>query len=161
MLFAALFLFFILLNSRVTLEVVLVGIVVCALADVLACRSLGWDTKKSRRVLFLLPEILSYAVILVWEILKANAAVLRVILDPKMKELDPILFTLPSDLESDFARTVLADSITITPGTYTVAVDNGDLRIHCLGQSFYLEEMQLVFQRRLVKIEKKVGAAHV
>lgn len=157
MLFLAMFVFFIILNGRLTLEIALVGAVVCAAADVLACKALGWDSKKSLRTLRLIPDILSYICVLVWEIIKANIAVIKVILSPDLKELDPILFKLPSHLKNDLARTILADSITITPGTYTVATEGETLLIHCLGDFFYLDEMQLVFQKRLVAIEKKEG----
>jgi len=157
MLFAVMFLFFIILNGRFTLEIALIGIVVCAAADLLACKVLGWSREKSRTVLRLMPDIISYAGVLVWEIIKANIAVIKVILDPDMKELDPILFTLNSRLSSELSRTILADSITITPGTYTVSTNGEELLIHCLGNSFFLDEMQLVFQKRLVAIEKKEG----
>lgn len=155
MLFAVMFLFFIVLNGRLTLEVALVGAVVCALADLLACKVLGWSIEKSKKALRLLPDIISYACVLVWEIIKANIAVIKVILDPAMKELDPIVFTLNSRLKDELSRTILADSITITPGTYTVATDDEKLTIHCLGDSFYLDEMQLVFQKRLVAIQER------
>jgi len=155
MLFAVMFLFFIVLNGRLTLETALVGIVVCGLADLLACKVLGWSLEKSKKTLRLLPDILSYGAVLVWEIIKANIAVIKVILDPEMKELDPIVFNLNSRLKDELSRTVLADSITITPGTYTVATDDEQLTIHCLGDSFYLDEMQLVFQKRLVAIQER------
>ncbi len=155
------FLFFIILNGRFTLEIALTGIVVCAAADFLACKVLGWNLAKTRRTLRLLPDIISYGAVLIWEIIKANIAVIKVILDPEMKELDPILFTLNSRLSSELSKTILADSITITPGTYTVRTDDENLLIHCLGNSFYLDEMQLVFQRRLVAIEKKEAERNV
>ncbi len=154
MLFAALFLFFIILNGKITLEIVLVGLVVCGLTDLLACKVLGWNLEKSRRTLRLLPDILSYLALLVWEIIKANLAVMKVILSPQ-PEIKPILFTLRSLLKTEAAQTAMANSITITPGTYTVSLDDEVLRVHCLNDSFYLEEMQLVFQKRLVAIEEK------
>ena len=156
MLFAALFLFFLILNGKVTVEIILVGIVVCALADLLACKVLGWNVEKSKTVIFLLPDIITYIGVVIREIIKANIAVIKVIFSRDLHELNPIMFTLNSRLKSEFAITTLADSITITPGTYTVKTDGNRLLIHCLGDFFYFDEMQLVFQKRLVAIEKKL-----
>lgn len=158
MLFTAMFLFFIILNGRITWEILLVGAVLCAAADLLACRTLGWNREKSRRTLRLLPDILRYAGLMLWEILKANIAVIHVILDPKMRELNPQLIPFRSGLRSDFARTVLSDSITITPGTYTVCTDGEELMVHCLGDSFRPDNGEVNFHQELLKLEKKEAA---
>ena len=155
MLFLLLFAFFIVLNGKLTMEIALVGLVVCALADLLACKVLGWNREKSRRTLRLLPDILLYVLMLIWQILKANAQVIRIIVSPDLEEMDPVIYRFDCHLENQFARTVLANSITLTPGTYTVKAEDEKLQIHCLGREFVFGDMELCFNIKLAETEAK------
>ena len=155
MLFVFLLLFFIVLNGKITWEILLTGAVLCALADVLACKALGWNREKSKKLLRLIPAGLGYMGLVFREILKANFAVIKIILSPDLKGMEPALFTFDSRLDSDFARVVLADSITITPGTYTVKTEGEKLTVHRLGDAFNFEDSDLCFNQRLCSIEKK------
>lgn len=155
MLFVFLLLFFIILNGRITWEIALVGVILCALADVLACKVLGWNTEKSKKLLRLIPAGVGYMLLVLREIIKANFDVIRIILSPDLKEMKPALFTFDSHLKSDLARTVLADSITITPGTYTVRTEGEKLTVHRLGDGFGFGDMELCFNKSLYEIEQK------
>lgn len=64
-----------------------------------------------------------------WALVKANIDVALRIITGRVK---PGIVKVASGLESGLAQTVLADSITLTPGTMTVDVDpaNGDLYVH-------------------------------
>jgi len=158
MLFALLFVFFIVLNGRFTTETVLVGLLVCALAELLACKVLGWNREKSIRTLRILPDILRYVGRLLREIMQANIAVLKIILSPRMEEMNPVLYEFDSHLENEISRTVLANSITITPGTYTVKTQGERLLVHCLGDRFIFDDMELCFNVKLVEMEAKEEA---
>ena len=118
MLFALLFIFFIILNGTITVEIAGVGVVVCGLAALLAVKVLGWNKEKEKKLLRLIPDGFCYICLVVREIIKANIDVMKVIFSRDLKEMKPAIFTFDSGLKSEFARTVLSDSITITPGTY-------------------------------------------
>ena len=64
-----------------------------------------------------------------WALIKANIDVAWRVITGRVK---PGIVKVPSGLTSGLAQTVLADSITLTPGTMTVDVDpeNGDLYVH-------------------------------
>lgn len=64
-----------------------------------------------------------------WALVKANIDVALRIITGRVK---PGIVKVASGLKSGLAQTVLADSITLTPGTMTVDVDpsNGDLYVH-------------------------------
>jgi multicomponent Na+:H+ antiporter subunit E len=72
-----------------------------------------------------------YAAWLLKEIVRANWAVLKVVLNPKLPA-DPELLRYRTHLESSLARTILANSITLTPGTITVDIDGDDFLVHAL-----------------------------
>ena len=72
---------------------------------------------------------LVYLVILGWECLKANFDVAYRVLHPSMP-IKPGIVKVKLELQSEFARAMLANSITLTPGTITVDIVGDDLFVH-------------------------------
>ena len=81
------------------------------------------------------PRLLAYWSWLGQEIVAANIAVLRLIMRPDI-DISPRLVRVPVDLESDLARCTFANSITLTPGTVTVDVQDDGFLVHALDASF-------------------------
>jgi len=50
---------------------------------------------------------------------------------------------------------VLANSITLTPGTLTISVEGNSLKIHCLKEKFKLGVEDSKFEKILLQIEEK------
>jgi multicomponent Na+:H+ antiporter subunit E len=73
---------------------------------------------------------------LVWEIVLANFNVLALVLSPRLHQrLDPHLLRFKSRLATEYARTSLAQSITLTPGTITVRLQpDGEFLVHALDR---------------------------
>jgi|Deesub1362B_J571_1020462.scaffolds.fasta_scaffold00065_99 multicomponent Na+:H+ antiporter subunit E len=71
------------------------------------------------------------AYLFVWfkELVKANLWVAKLIFTMKIK---PGIVKITPDLKTDIGRTMMANSITLTPGTFTVHIDEetGDFYIH-------------------------------
>ncbi len=76
---------------------------------------------------------IGYWIWLLWEIVIANFQVARVILTPKMP-IRPHLFDVRASQSSELGHAVFANSITLTPGTITVDVEDGILHVHALTQ---------------------------
>ncbi|XVH30913.1 monovalent cation/H+ antiporter subunit E [Haloferacaceae archaeon DSL9] len=74
---------------------------------------------------------LVYVPYLLFEIIKSNIAVSRVILDPRLP-IDPRLTRVHVLVGSGLPLMTLANSITLTPGTLTVRATNQELYIHSL-----------------------------
>ncbi|MDP8247189.1 MAG: Na+/H+ antiporter subunit E [Candidatus Tritonobacter lacicola] len=74
---------------------------------------------------------LIYVLVVVWECFKANIEVAFLVAHPKVP-IRPGIVKVKTSLRSDTGLTVLANSITLTPGTLTVDVDreNGVLFVH-------------------------------
>ena len=147
-----LFLLWLILNGRVTLEIVLLGIVVsmAVFGFLLVFTEYTWqmDRRAVRDVAFLIP----YFFVLIWEIVKANLAVIRIILDRGIP-LQKTLTTVEIDLKTDLARMILANSITLTPGTITVRVEGNRFTVHCLSRELLNGIENGVFVRLLRKME--------
>ena len=90
------------------------------------------------------------------EILKANIGVMQLILSPKM-EVEPKLVRFRTDLKTDLARVILANSITLTPGTITVTLEGDEYLVHCLDKSMAEGMDDSIFVRLLHQLEEKEG----
>jgi multicomponent Na+:H+ antiporter subunit E len=71
---------------------------------------------------------------LLGEIVKANIAVARRILGPS-HTLTPAMERIPAAPVSGLGRAVFANSITLTPGTVTVELENAGALVHALDKS--------------------------
>lgn len=77
-----------------------------------------------------------YFLWMIWQIFLANIAVLRLALVPgAMKEIDPSIVHFKTRLKSDFAKFLLANSITLTPGTVTIKIMGDDFYVHAINDT--------------------------
>lgn len=71
---------------------------------------------------------------LFWQILVSNLYLTYLVLHPRMLEMiDPQLVRFRTRLKGPFAQVTLAQSITLTPGTITVSLDNGEFTVYALS----------------------------
>lgn len=150
--YVLLFCFWLLLNGNVTLEIVLLGLAVTALMALLEYTLFGYTPKTEGMLLRKAPVFCAYIPVLLWEILKAGWAVSKVVLFRRYKVI-PTLVTFRTDLKTEFGRFLLANSITLTPGTITVQVKGDRLTVHCLDKSMLDTSDDGVFQRWIRKLE--------
>lgn len=73
-----------------------------------------------------------YTAWLLWEIALSNLHVAYLVLHPRLP-VDPTLVEFKTSLHSETAQVLLAQSITLTPGTVTVDVSDGRFIVHCLS----------------------------
>lgn len=96
---------------------------------------------------------LHYLFVLVKEIVKANFAVMGILFSARY-EPEPAVVHFRVDLQSKFARVMLANSITLTPGTITVSMAGNDYIVHCLDKSLAEGIDRSVFVELLEKLER-------
>jgi multicomponent Na+:H+ antiporter subunit E len=71
---------------------------------------------------------------LLWQIVLANIHVLRISFSPRMREqIQPQIVRFRSGLKSDFEKYVLAQSITLTPGTVTLQIEGDVFLVHAIS----------------------------
>ncbi len=72
--------------------------------------------------------LLIYCIIVFpWELLKSNWDVAKRALSPKLP-VNPGIVKIPVDVKSDYGKAMLADSITLTPGTITLDIEEEEGR---------------------------------
>jgi multicomponent Na+:H+ antiporter subunit E len=97
--------------------------------------------------------LLVYLVFFTWECIKANFDVAYRVLHPAMP-IKPGIVKVKLNLQSDFARTMLANSITMTPGTIAVDIVGDDLYVHWIYVSS--EDPDVYSQKIAGKFEKYI-----
>jgi multicomponent Na+:H+ antiporter subunit E len=80
--------------------------------------------------------ILFYLPWLFWDILVANLQVTYIVLHPRMLDLiDPQLVRFKTTLKRPVSKVTLAQSITLTPGTVTVDIEEDEFLVYALTES--------------------------
>lgn len=146
------FLAWIIFNGRVTLEIVLFGIVISLAVFWFVCKFMDFNIQRERNFYRRLPWFAQYIWVLIKEIVSANLVVCRMILTRK-ETMEPVLVRVHTDLKTETARVILANSITLTPGTITVSMTDRELLVHCLDKSLSEGMEDSVFVKLLEKLE--------
>lgn len=121
--------------DKITLLAFGVASVIIAMVLVLRMRILDRETAPFVR----LPTLVPYYTWLGGEIAKANLAVVKAALKPEI-DITPRLVRVPVKADTDLSRCVFANSITLTPGTVTVEIEDDAFLVHALDTSFTAPE---------------------
>ena len=68
-----------------------------------------------------------------------------------------MLVRFRTTLRTRVARVLLANSITLTPGTITVTLEGDELTVHCLDKTLAEGLSDGIFVRELEKLERMEG----
>ncbi len=77
------------------------------------------------------PRFIAYLPWLLKEIWLSALGVMKVVLDPSLPA-DPTVVRISTGLRGGLARTTFANSITLTPGTITIDVEDGVFLVHAI-----------------------------
>ncbi len=150
--FVLLFCLWLILNGKITFEICVIGILVSAGVFFFVCRFMDYSIRKELLLYRMIPMSIKYLGILLVEIVKANFNVLSLLLSPKLQP-EPAFVYFNPGLKSGFSKVLLANSITLTPGTITVSVENDSFCVHCLDREFAEGIEDSVFVKQLKEME--------
>lgn len=135
----------------------LVGIFVAALATAIAgdlfVRRAHHFTQGSRYLWFGY-----YVVLFLWECVRANIDVARRVLNPRLP-INPGIVKIKTSLKSETGLTFLANSITLTPGTFCVDInpEEGMLYIHWIDvQTQDIEKASELIAGKFERVLKRI-----
>lgn len=151
--FLVYFALWIIFNGNITLEICVFGVFIAALLFAFTCKFMDYSVKKELRTYQKLGKLLRYVFVLIIEVVKANLGVIHLILTQR-EEIQPVLVRFHSDLKGPVAQTLLANAFTLTPGTITVMLENGDYTVHCLDESLAEGMDNSVFTRLTEDMER-------
>lgn len=140
--------FWVILCEKLNIEVIIFGMVISTSVYYLNRHFLYAGSLRIRK----LPLYVLYLLLLLKEIVLANISVAGIVLSPRMN-ISPCIVRLKTQLKSSLHRVILANSITLTPGTLTVQLTGDELVVHCLVKECLSGVVHSKFEKLLLKIE--------
>ncbi len=149
------FITWMLLTDRFYWQNLIAGALVSLITTLIFSRYFKIDARKlanPARYFWLVVYILYF----IWECIKANFDVAYRVLHPSMP-VRPGIVKIRLTLKRELARTILANSITMTPGTISVDIIGDILYVHCIylhdtNPDNYTYDISGKFERILTKI---------
>ena len=108
------------------------GVISCALVTFMSHDLYLKREKLSSRIIVESIRFIKYVPWLLYQIVLSNIHVASLVLSPKMN-IDPKLIRYKTKLKSEVSMTVFANSITLTPGTITADISDGEYIVHALS----------------------------
>ncbi len=108
------------------------------------------------RYLRRVPKIIALVFYFLWTVIVANFRMARAVLSP-LSRLHPAIVAVPLDITDPIGITLLANWITLTPGTLTIEVaeDTKTMYIHtfqCPDVEAFRAEIKNAFERRIMEL---------
>lgn len=143
------------LTSSVRIDELITGIFISFILSLVLFRdylTLGLPNFSIKRLIF----FFIYLIVFFGEIIKANFDVAYRIIHPKMP-IKPGIVIIKTKLKSNIGKLVLANSITLTPGTFTLDIANDKLLIHWINvKSTDCDESTKIISRKFEKYLLKI-----
>tara|TARA_R110000850_G_scaffold190308_2_gene316208 strand:- start:44429 stop:44905 length:477 start_codon:yes stop_codon:yes gene_type:complete len=104
----------------------------------------------------ILPKVIAFIFFFLYELIKANIQVAYDVITPKFY-MKPGIIKVPLDAESDLEITLLANLISLTPGTLSLDVSNDKKVLYVHGmyvsdKEKFIQGIKQGFERRLLEI---------
>lgn len=93
-------------------------------------------------------RLVIYWIWLLREIVTSNWQVIKLLMSPNMP-INPSVVVIRSEQSSDLGRVILANSITLTPGTVSLDVKDDQIEVHTLAPQFVEGILDGSFDRRI------------
>lgn len=147
--------FWIVLAEKVDFQVILIGIFIMAMICLYnfgknneCYKGKRYQNHKRLRL------FTGYLFLLIKEIVIASIQVAKIVLSPKLN-ISPQVIKFKTKLKRDLLKTILANSITLTPGTLTIEVKDDEFTVHCISKNQIEDVINSKFEELLLKIEEQ------
>jgi multicomponent Na+:H+ antiporter subunit E len=126
--------FWLALSGHYTAFLIGAGVLCSAFVVLVSRRQGSFDAREGNPIHPLLTGAFTYWPWLLYQILLANIDVFWRVWHPRLP-IDPRLIRVPYETSTDLHTTLYANSITLTPGTITVAVEEDAMVVHALSET--------------------------
>lgn len=154
--FILLFVVWLIFNGKFTVEIAIFGLVISAVILLFMCKFMDYSIKKEIKLYKNFFWFVKYVAILILEIIKANLCVISLETSQRF-DLEPVLVTFTSPVKTKVGKFLLANSITLTPGTITVNQDGDQFVVHALDSSLAVGLDSSVFVKQILALEEREG----
>ncbi len=142
----------VLLQNQVSAGMVVFGLILGIIIPLIT--SAWWPDRPQG---FKLSKMVGYSLLVIWDIMVANVQVAWIVLTRSNASLRPAWVVIPLELKQPEAISILAGTITLTPGTVSADLsDEGhSLLVHaldCENPDAVRDEIKHRYERRLLEI---------
>ena len=142
----------VLLQPSVSAGMAVVGLILGIVVPIGTAR--WWPDRPTN---FAVLPMISYCVLVIWDIFVANVHVAWIVLTKSNDDLHPNWVVIPLELREPEAITILAGTITLTPGTVSADLSQSGryLLVHALDAAdpdAVRDEIKTRYERRLLEI---------
>ncbi len=124
--FILLFIVWIGLTNSLHYQELIVGIIVSIVIVYFFTKS-----KEKINLIYEIKKYIRFAPLFIKDLVKSNIAIAKIVLNPKLP-INPAIVKLQINLTDDFDKLLLANAITLTPGTIAMDIKDKDIYIHIL-----------------------------
>ncbi len=147
------FVLWVIFNANFTLEIAVFGIVISLVIFLFTCKFMDYSVKKEMDGYKRIGKYIRYILNLLVEVVKANIITIHYIFSQK-EEIQPVIVTFKGKAKTPLGKTLIANSITLTPGTITASLEEDTFMVHCLDESYAEGIDQNVFTEIVEQIEE-------
>ena len=97
-------------------------------------------------------RLLHFWVVLIGKIVQSNIEVIKLVFHPQMP-ISPTLTRVTATQETELGKVIYANSITLTPGTISLEVDDTSIDVHCLCRDYGDDLRKGELDRHVSRIE--------
>lgn len=150
-----LLLLWIAINGACTWEIFCIGLVVTSGIYLFMCKCLEYSPSSDRIVGKNILRSFVFIGALFIEMIKSGIAVLKFILMPKIR-FEPQIAVFKVGIKSEFLRTLLANAITLTPGTITLNFEGDTFYVHALDYTLAKGLQESIFVKLLTQMDQSM-----
>ena len=149
------YLFWIILSGHYTVVLMIIGAISSISVVIIASRMAAID--KEGHPIYLLIRAGWYWPWLIWQIIKSGLNVSRIILSRSLP-ISPTLINVKANQKTVVGIVTYANSITLTPGTISVEIEDRDITVHAITLEGALDVQSGEMDRMVVKFEGRSSA---
>ncbi|WP_028783291.1 Na+/H+ antiporter subunit E [Thalassobacillus devorans] len=103
-------------------------------------------------------KVIKLIILFIKELTLSNIEIVKLVYKPKL-DFEPGIFALPTELKSNWEITILANLISLTPGTLSIAVseDNSKIYIHAIDIPDVVEsinDIKETFEKAIMEVTR-------
>ena len=148
-----LFIFWLLITWSLHYQQLIAGLL-CSVLVVIFCKDiLIYPNERFKIKPITLVKFVVYFANLFVEIIQANIQVAKIVLSRKMP-ISPTLIEFKTNLKDDLSKVILANSITLTPGTLTIDLEGDVYLVHGLTRNNAIDVVDWHMAIKLLDIEE-------
>ena len=138
--------------GSLTVTNLVLGALVSGLITLLCAKFMDYNPRRFYGKIRKLPALARYVAYLLKEIVRENFDVLRFIY--RKGQPNSTLVHFRGKVQSEPLRVLVANSITLTPGTYTVRLEGDEYAVHALDEYFQVDIEYSAFFNLAQKVEE-------